>query len=124
MILLDSYGWIEYFTDGPLSVKYAQYVENADEKNTIIPAIVVYEVYKKIKKEMGEKQALEAYAQMMRTKVVPLDEGLAIAAADFSLIFGFGMADAMVYATAKRNGAVLITSDRHFKGIEGARIIE
>ena len=64
MKLIDSYGWIEYFTDGPLADKYAPYVLNANEKNTVTPSIVVYEVYRRLKKEKGEEVALEAYAQI------------------------------------------------------------
>ena len=62
MILLDSYGWIEYFTEGPLTGKYAKYIEEVSEENTVIPTIIVYEVYKKIKGEISEEKSLEAYA--------------------------------------------------------------
>jgi len=124
LILIDSYGWIEYFADGPLSDKYADYIEKIDEENTITPAIVVYEVYKKIKSELSEEKALEAYAQMMRTRVIPLDDNLAIIAADISLRYGLGMADAIVYATARKEEATLITGDKHFKGLEGVVLIE
>ncbi len=55
MILLDSYGWIEYFAAGELADKYAKYVEQANEENTITPTIVIYEVYKKIKREKEEE---------------------------------------------------------------------
>ena len=85
MILLDSYGWIEYFTEGPLAREYAGYVEEASAENTIIPTIVVYEVYKKIKGGISEEKALEAYAQLQRAKVIHIDVDLAIEAADFSL---------------------------------------
>ena len=124
MILIDSYGWIEYFADGPLSDKYADYIEKIDEENTVTPAIVVYEVYKKIKSELSEEKALEAYAQMMRTRVIPFDDNLAIIAADISLRYGLGMADAIVYATARKEEATLITGDKHFKGLEGVVLIE
>jgi hypothetical protein len=33
---------------------------------TVLPMIVLYEVYKKVKRERGEERALEAYAQLMR----------------------------------------------------------
>jgi len=124
LILIDSYGWIEYFADGPLSDKYADYIEKIDEENTVTPAIVVYEVYKKIKSELSEEKALEAYAQMMRTRVIPFDDNLAIIAADISLRYGLGMADAIVYATARKEEATLITGDKHFKGLEGVVLIE
>ncbi len=123
MILLDSYGWIEYFAASKLADKYAKYVEQANEENTITPTIVIYEIYKKIKREKGEEMALEVYAQMMNTKVVPLSDELAMSAADISLTFGLGMADAIVYATARSEGATLVTSDRHFKGLKGVKFI-
>jgi predicted nucleic acid-binding protein len=124
LILLDSYGWIEYFAEGKLADRYARYVEQANKENTITPTIVIYEVYKKIKREKGEEKALEAYAQITRTKIVPLTENLAMKAADVSLKFGLSMADAIVYATAKNEGAKLVTSDEHFKGFEDVEFID
>jgi len=48
LILVDSYGWIEYFTDGALADSYAPYIEKADDEKYITPTVVVYEVYRKI----------------------------------------------------------------------------
>jgi len=123
LIVLDSYGWIEYFRDGPLAERYAKYIEDANEENTAIPTIVVYEVYKKIKKEASEERAFEAYAQLMRAKVISLDSNLALDAADVSLKSGLNMADAIIYATAKREGARLVTSDTHFKNFKDVEFI-
>ena len=74
MIVIDSYGWIEYFSDRPLAKKYASYIEDANENDAVTPTVVVYEVYKRLKKERGEQIALEAYAQITRTRIVELDE--------------------------------------------------
>lgn len=123
MILIDSFGWIEYFTDGPLADKYATYVETASPPNTLTPTIVIYEVYKVIKREAGEDKALEAYAQLKNTQIIPLDENLSLAAADISLEFGMPMADSVIYATAKRFGANIVTSDPHFEGKNGVLFI-
>ena len=49
MFLVDSSGWIEFFTDGPLAAQYSKYLK--DPAKVITPSIVIYEVYKKIKKE-------------------------------------------------------------------------
>ena len=65
------------------------------------PSIVVYEVYKRLKKEKGEEVALEAYAQITRTQIIPLDQDSALQAADISLAHSLAMADAIVYSTAK-----------------------
>ena len=44
MIVVDSSGWIEFFTDGPKAGVYARYLQEPEEIFT--PAVVVYEVYK------------------------------------------------------------------------------
>ena len=124
MKLIDSYGWIEYFSDGPLAKKYAPYIEDVNENNAVTPTVVVFEVYKRLKREKGEKAALEAYAQITRTKIVPLDEDLALRAADASLETGLAMADAIVYSTSKAYSAELVTSDKDLKDLHGVRFIE
>ena len=124
MKLIDSYGWIEYFSDGPLAKKYAPYIEDVNENNTVTPTVVVYEVYKRLKKEKGEQAALEAYAQITRSKLVPLDDSLALTAADASLKMGLAMADAIVFTTAKTFSADLVTSDPDFKGLDAVQLIE
>ena len=50
-VVLDSSGWIEFFTGGPLADRYAAYL--ASRYELITPTIVLYEVYKKIKRERG-----------------------------------------------------------------------
>ena len=72
MILIDSYGWLEYFLDGPLAEKYAKTVEGANDKDYVTPTIVIYEVYKRIRSIQGEQSAIEAYSQIARTKIVEL----------------------------------------------------
>jgi len=81
---------------------------------------------KLIKGDISEEKALEAYAQLMRAKVISVDASLALEAADFSLSLrlGLSMADGIVYATAKREGAKLVTSDEHFKGLKDVEFIE
>ena len=124
MKLIDSYGWIEYFGDGPLADKYAPHIEGANASNTVTPTIVVYEVYKRLKKERGQQVALEAYAQMTRTSILPLDEAGALCAADIGLKKDLAMADAIIYSAAKTHKAELLTSDQHLKNLESVTFIE
>lgn len=123
-ILIDSYGWIEYFADGPLAESYASYVEKANTENTVTPVIVVYEVYRKIKNAKGEQKALEAYAQMSCTKIAELTSILALKAADISIALSLGMADSIILATAKEHNAQIITSDQHLKDVHGVKFIK
>ena len=123
MILIDSYGWIEYFAEGPLADRYAPFIEEVSTENAVTPTIVIYEVYRKIKGLKGEEKALEAYAQISRTKIIELTSHLSLEAADISLKLGLGMADSIIVATAKAYNAQIITSDKHLKGIENVRFI-
>lgn len=117
MRVVDSSGWIEYYFEGPLASLYAKHLENF--KNVIIPAVVLYEVYKKMKLEKGETVAVSIAALMQQCKVIPLDEEIALLAADYSLQYKLAMADAIVYATAQREEVPLMTSDKDLKDLPG-----
>ena len=116
MYLIDSSGWIEFFIDGPLTEKYSKYIKNLTKICT--PTIVLYEVYKKIKLERTEEEALLAVSQINKTSVIQLDESIALSAADLSLQHSLPMADAIVYATAVEKNCRVITGDTHFKKLD------
>lgn len=116
-VLLDSSGWIEFFIGGPLAQRYASYLTPSSE--IITPTIVLYEVYKKIKRERGEETAVLFAGRLNATQVVPLTESIAFLAADLSLRHGLAMADAIVYATAQDQEAQVVTSDADLKDLPG-----
>lgn len=116
-VLLDSSGWIEFFTGGPLADRFAPYLTPRYE--VVTPTIVLYEVYKKIKRERGEETALLFAGRLSATQVVHLTESIALLAADLSLRHGLAMADAIVYATAKDLNAEVVTSDADLKDLPG-----
>ena len=113
MIIVDSCGWLEWFTDSKLANNYEKFL--ADQDNILMPAIILYEVYKILKREVGEEKALLAAGYMKNSSVIPLDETLALAAADVALQEGLAMADAMIIAAARSNNCKIITSDADLK---------
>jgi predicted nucleic acid-binding protein len=115
---------MEYFAEGPLADEYAPYIEKTNTENTVTPTLVIYEVYKRIKNIEGEQKALEAYAQMSRTKIVDLTSSISLIAADISITLNLGMADSVVVATAKAYDAEIITSDEHLKSLERVKFID
>ncbi len=121
MIVVDSSGWIEFFTAGANAGKYQAYLERASR--LVTPTIVLFEVYKLVKRERTEEEALLAVAQIQKTRVVPLSESLALAAADISLDLRLAMADSIVYATARAESAELVTSDKDLGGLPGVTYI-
>ena len=116
LFLVDSSGWVEFMADGPRAEKFAHYFER--EERLVVPAIVLYQVYKKLLSARGSTAADRFLSAALRARIVPIDEKLALLAARISLDHSLAMADAMIYATALDAGAQLITSDAHFKELD------
>lgn len=113
--MLDSSCWLEFFgkTDR-LELFRAPIL--AVEK-LVVPVVTIYEVYKKIRRELGEDAATEAAALMQCGNVVDLTLPLTLSAASN----GLPLADSLIYATAQAGGATLWTQDAHFNGLPGVR---
>ena len=121
MNVVDSSAWIEYFIGGPKASAVEPHI--ADPSTTIAPSLVLYEVYKKVKRDRSEEEALQAAAQIGRGRVIPLDDLLALAAADLSLACGLALADSVVLATARHCGVKVVTLDPDFRGLPDAVIL-
>jgi toxin FitB len=89
----------------------------------LVSAIEIYEVYKVIRRDLSEEHAVQAVSALRRATIAPVDESLALDAADVSLAHGLAMADSLVYATARRFGATLVTGDADFEGLPGAVVV-
>ena len=122
MTLIDSSGWVEFFTGGPLASAYASHLKEL--KSVVTPTIVLYEVYKIIKRQRSEEEALAAAAQMGKTHLVPLTDAIALTAADVSLAHGIAMVDAIVYATAVTEKAKVLTSDEDLSDLPGVTYLK
>ncbi|MCI4318598.1 MAG: type II toxin-antitoxin system VapC family toxin [Thermoplasmata archaeon] len=123
MISIDSYGWIERLSGGPKQAQYNRVFDSVAPSDILTSVVVVYEVYKKAKALLGEHTALESVAALGHTVVVPVDQEIALAAADYSLEHGIHFSDALVYATARRHEAELFTSDEALKGLPAVRFV-
>jgi predicted nucleic acid-binding protein len=80
-------------------------------------------VYKVIRRDIGEERAIEAVSALRRATIGPVDDSLALEAADLSLAHGLAMADALVYATARRFGATVVTGDADFEDLPDTVVI-
>jgi len=121
MNVIDSSGWLEYFTDGP----NADYFKSAikDEEHLIIPTICLYEVFRITLSRAGEDEALRVASFMSFGRIVDLDREIALAAAHLSIRQQQAMADILILATARLYDATLWTQDEHFRDIPGVKFI-
>jgi predicted nucleic acid-binding protein len=122
-ILIDSSIWIEYFSGGS-KAKGLEKIFRPPNK-IILPSVVTYEVYKKIQAEKGEAFAVLLLAQMERlsSSIIPINQALAVQAADISLRHKIPMADSMIYSVALFSESTVITMDSHFKGLPACQLV-
>ena len=121
MILVDSSGWIEYLAARPKADKFAPYIEG--DEPLVTSVIQVYEIYKVVRRDISEERAIESISALRATRIEPLAESLALEAADIALEHGLAMADAIIFATARKHDAEIITADSDFDGLPGVTLI-
>jgi len=119
MNIVDSSGWLEYFTDGPNAEFFAPAIEKPDE--LLVPSLSLYEVFKRVLQQRDEGEALRAVTFMQQGSLVDLDSRIALSAAKISVDLGLPMADSIMLATASQHEATLWTQDADFEDIEGVR---
>lgn len=117
--VVDSSAWLEYFAAGPNADFFAPAIENT--KVLLVPAVSLYEVFKRVLQQRGEGDALQAVALMQQGKIVELDGSLALSAARLSVDLKLPMADSLMLATARAHGAVLWTQDADFVAVAGVK---
>ena len=83
----------------------------------------MFEVCRWMRRELGERRALEAMALMQQGSIVDLDATLAMSAARLSLEMKLPMADSIILATARAHEAMLWTQDDDFEELDGVKYI-
>jgi predicted nucleic acid-binding protein len=113
--VVDTYGWIEWLTDGVLADEFAPYL--SDLNDLIVPTSIQYELHKWICRERDKEVAMEVIALTQQANVVPLTEFLALLASELSQKYKLSFADSIIYATAQQEKVKLITADDHFENL-------
>ena len=117
--VVDSSGWLEYFVNSPRAKYFVNAIEDTD--TLVVPALCIYEVYKKVLAERGETPALQIVTQMQLGTVIDLSGHLALQAARINKTYRLPMADSTILATAQFANAVVWTQDADFAQIPKVR---
>lgn len=118
--VIDTSAWIEWLVGSALGKRLGK--QFPDKLQCIVPTIVQLELSKWLTRELGEEQADQVIAYTQKCVVVPLDTTIALMAAELHRDYKLATADAIVYATARQQGAQLLTCDAHFKGLPGVTL--
>ena len=117
-VVLDSSCWIEYFRDTPRANLFASAAEASE--HLLVPIMTVYEVTKKMRRDLDTTIAAFSESVMCRGRVIDID----LATVRRAIAFNLPLADSLIYATAQLHKATLWTQDAHFDGLPGVKYFE
>jgi len=117
--VVDSSGWVEYLVGGPNASFFQKPL--SDVESLVVPSISILEVYRYVLRQRGREEALAVGASMRQGRVLELDGGLAIEAAELGASLRLPLADSIIYASALSVGATVWTQDVDFEGLDGVK---
>jgi predicted nucleic acid-binding protein len=117
MNIVDSSGWLEYFSGGPNAEHFLPPLE--EPSSLVVPTITIHEVFKVVLRVTDENQALQSIAAMQKGSVVDLTLNIAMNASKISLQHHLPMAASIILATAKTYKCVIWTQDSDFENFKG-----
>jgi predicted nucleic acid-binding protein len=121
MNVVDTSGWLEYFADGKNAAIFAPAIEEREQ--LVVPAICIYEVFKKVYQSQGQAMAETRVADLVKGSVIDLTASLSMSAALISAELKLPMADSIILATAREFQAILWTQDEHFKDLPDVKYV-
>ena len=121
-MLLDSFAWMEYFMGTQEGEKVRRFVD--DDIQLYTSPIVIAEIYSKSLRTDGNAEERKDFI-IKRCALIVLDESIAVEAAKIHAekkikTPDFGLADALILASARNRKIKVVTGDPHFKDFKDA----
>ncbi len=121
-MLLDSFAWMEYFMGTQEGEKVRRLVD--DDIQLYTSPIVIAEIYSKSLRTDGNAEERKDFI-IKRCALIVLDEIIAVEAAKIHAekkikTPDFGLADALILASARNRKIKVVTGDPHFKDFKDA----
>ncbi len=112
MRVVDTSAWIEWLVGSALGKRLGK--EFPAREQCIVPTLVQLELAKWLARETDEDRTDQVIAYTQKCVVVPMDTRIALQAAELGREHKLATADAIICATAREQGADLLTCDAHF----------
>lgn len=113
--IVDSSGWIEYFTAGRNGPYFKTIIDDTDQ--LLVPTIALYEVHKRLWQLVPAEIVATCVEVMRKATVIPLTAERAVAASNIAQQYQLAMADAMMYSIAIEHQATFWTQDADYQGL-------
>ncbi|HEY9204859.1 MAG TPA: PIN domain-containing protein [Candidatus Methanoperedens sp.] len=121
-MMLDSFAWMEYFMGTHKGEKVKKLVD--DDTQLYTSPIVIAEIYSKSLRTDGNAEERKDFI-MKRCAMAALNVNIAVEAAKIHAenkvkVTDFGLADAIILASARSRKIKVLTGDAHFKNFKDA----
>lgn len=122
--VVDTYAWIEYFRGSKEGLVAKEYIESKDCTTSAVTIAELSEKYKKEDKSFDK----DFDFIVATTKIISVNAEIALTAGHINFenkkkIKNWGMADSIIFATAKSLNAKVVTGDEHFRTLSVAVMI-
>lgn len=117
MNVVDSSGWIEFFLGSANGLHFRPAIE--DPRRLLVPVIALYEVHKRLSRNLPPEIVTSCLEIMRLGRVVELTDARAIAASITASTHNLALADAAIYSIAQEHNATLWTQDIDYQGLPG-----
>ncbi len=117
--LIDSSLWLSYLINGD----HKDIIDT--EGILLLSALSLFEIKRKLLKEKLSSPVIEKRLDFIRRKslIINADTAIADKAADLAIAHDLPAMDAIIYASALLNNAIVLTLDNDFKGLEKAQVL-
>lgn len=124
--VLDTFAWVEYFNGSALGRQATPFIDGG---RCLTPMIVVAELAVKYVRERNPRWEQEFRYLRARSAVAELTIEIAVGAGRVRELMraahaGVGLADAIIYETARSHNVPVLTGDPHFKGLPHVLFLE
>ena len=121
--VIDSYAWVEYFKGSKQGKISKDFIESENSATSVITIAELSEKYEREGKDFDEDFSFI----ISQTKIIQLNTELALLAGKINnenkkKIKNWGMADAIILATAKMKKAKVVTGDEHFRNLDSVML--
>lgn len=118
---IDSSAWIDYFHGEKSAAKVNEAIQSGER--IVTSSLNLLEVYFKYLKLLPAEADDRLAFVCSHAEVVAPDKAVVTEAARLRIQRGLATVDAIVWATAEKHGARLLTSDRDFKGYKPLELL-
>ena len=118
--LIDSSIWVDFL----INSEYKEIIEQ--EEIFLLSTLSLFEIKKKLIKLKYKLPDIEKSLKYIKEKsnIIAPDKEICEEATDISIEKSIGTVDAIIYTTALKNNAKLITSDNDFRNLSNAQVLK